>query len=130
MHGFKYQCQVISFLAFFTIGTTPLTVRALYLLISAPLELYLGLNQLIPSERRLAVVIEIIAQGAVMQSAPYFKHFELRKQMGAKWHRSGLGQVTCWRFGQFSFSGDSHGQSQYRPSIVRRAKVLPQRDEL
>lgn len=85
MHRFKHQCQVISFLEFFAIGTTPLTIRALHLLISAPLELYLGLNQLIPSERRLAVVIEIITLGAVMQSSPYFKHFELRKQMGAKW---------------------------------------------
>lgn len=36
----------------------------------------------------------------------------------------------CWRFGQFSFSGDSHGQSQCRPPIVKRPKVLPQRDEL
>lgn len=57
MHRFKYQYQVISFLAFFSIGTTPLTIRALYLLIAAPLELYLGLDQLVPSEKRLAVVI-------------------------------------------------------------------------
>lgn len=85
MHRFKYQCQIISFLAFFTIGTTPLTIRALHLLISAPLELYLGLNQLIPSEGRLTVVIYTIALGAVMQSSPYFRHFEVRKQMGAKW---------------------------------------------
>lgn len=66
-------------------GTSPLTIQALHLLIHAPLELYLGLNQLVPSERRLAVVIQIIAPGAAMQSSPYFKHFELRKQMGAKW---------------------------------------------
>jgi len=37
-------------------GTSPLTIRALRLLIHALFELYLGLNQLIPSERRLAVV--------------------------------------------------------------------------
>lgn len=44
--------------------------------------------------------------------------------------RSGLGQVMCWRFSQSSLSGDSHGQSQCRPPIVRRPKVPPQRDEL
>lgn len=44
--------------------------------------------------------------------------------------RSGLGQVMCWRFSQSSLSGDSHGQSQCRPPVVRRPKVPPQRDEL
>ena len=32
----------------------------------------------------------MVALGAVMQSSPFFKHFELRKHMGAKWQPEAL----------------------------------------
>lgn len=76
-------CQIIYFLEFFPIATSPLTIHAVYLSFRAPLELYLGASQPVPYERRTAC--QMVALGAVMQSSPFFKHFELRKHMGAKW---------------------------------------------
>lgn len=77
------------------------------------------------------MVIQTIALRVVIKSSPFFKHFELRKQMGAKWQPETVWVKWCsWRHSQSNLSGDIHGQSQHRALVVRRPEVPLQREDL